>query len=272
MSTPPSSFAWRRVSAQLACPAARSASTARRPSSPASEPGRGRRDPVGPERVEGPVLEEDVDRLTERRGAGGQHGRRLQLVIGPGEEDEVQGLIHTVFTSELKGSGGGNGRVARSAGDRAALAGHRPRRVRRRSRTARITPQATMTSGSAKPVADLATIALRLDDAGPAEHRQVLRDVRLARTDGTGQPADFDRSRRKCMEDLEASGAGERLEDLGLEDCDLVHGPTIDICAGADECRRAPRRVPRATSARRRGSPWILGRCHLARPSWVALP
>ncbi len=59
-------------------------------------------DPIGPECVEGPVLEKDVDRLAECRGAGGQHGCRLQPVIGPGEEDQVQWLIHQKVTSEVR--------------------------------------------------------------------------------------------------------------------------------------------------------------------------
>ena len=96
--------------------------------------------------------------------------------------------------------------------------------------------QATMTSGIRQPVPDLAALAFRLDDAGGSEYREVLRDVRLARADGRGQTADLDRAAGERVEDLEASRARERLEDLGLEDRDLVHGSTIDICADADEC------------------------------------
>ena len=74
--------------AQLACPAAASASTAARPSGPASgaRSRASRRDPFGTERVERPVLEKDVDRPAERRRAGGQDRGCLQLVVGAGEE------------------------------------------------------------------------------------------------------------------------------------------------------------------------------------------
>ena len=68
---------------------------------------------------------------------------------------------------------------------------------------------------------------------------EVLRDVRLGRPDRLGQAADLDRTAGEHMQDLEPSRTGERLEDLGLEDRDLVHALTIDICAGADECRPA---------------------------------
>jgi hypothetical protein len=39
-------------------------------------------DAIGAEGIERPVLEEDVDRSPESGGAGGQHGGRLQPVIG----------------------------------------------------------------------------------------------------------------------------------------------------------------------------------------------
>ena len=97
MSTPPRSLAWRRVSAQRAWPAARRCVDGR----PTRGAGLGREavvaaDPVGAERIERPVLEEDVDRLAERGGAGGQDRRGLELVVGAGEEDQVQGFVHGV--------------------------------------------------------------------------------------------------------------------------------------------------------------------------------
>ena len=95
MSTPPSSLAWRSVSAQLACRRARRRSTRRAALGARlrGEPVVGL-DPVGPECVERPVLEEHVDGLAERRSAGGQDRGGLELVVGPGEEDQVQGLVH----------------------------------------------------------------------------------------------------------------------------------------------------------------------------------
>jgi hypothetical protein len=49
---------------------------------------------VEPEGVERPVLEEDVDRPADRRSAGDQDGRGVQLVIGAGEESDGEGLVH----------------------------------------------------------------------------------------------------------------------------------------------------------------------------------
>ena len=146
MSTPPSSLAWRSVSAQLAWPAARSPSTA----AAALGAGLGGEavvggDPVGPEGVERPVLQEDVDGLAERGRAGGQDGGGLELVVGPGEEDQVQGFVHR--RSPRCDMGMLRGAVSRSG---MAPAASSPRRARRRSSTPRIRPQATMTSGSAK--------------------------------------------------------------------------------------------------------------------------
>lgn len=67
----------------------------------------------------------------------------------------------------------------------------------------------------------------------------MLGDIRLRGADGDGQVADLDRAAGEHVQDLEPSRTGKGLEDLGLEDRDLVHGLTIDICAGADECRSA---------------------------------
>ena len=148
MSTSPSSLAWRSVSAQVAWPAAARASTAARPAAPASGASPWSAvDPVRPERVERPVLQEDVDRLAERGGAGGQDRGGLQLVVRAGEEDQVQGLIHG-------GSPRGDGAwerpsvAMRRGGDGSVVMDRPARRRRRRSRTPRMMPQATMTSGS----------------------------------------------------------------------------------------------------------------------------
>ena len=53
-------------------------------------------DPVGPEGVERPVLEEDVDRPAHRRGAGRERGRGVELVGGAREEDEGEAVVHRV--------------------------------------------------------------------------------------------------------------------------------------------------------------------------------
>ena len=96
MSTPPSSLAWRRVSAQARLPRrGRGRRRGARPSAPASGASAVvAGDAVRPEGVERPVLEEDVDGLPERRGAGRQDGRGLEPVVGPGEEDQVQRIVH----------------------------------------------------------------------------------------------------------------------------------------------------------------------------------
>jgi hypothetical protein len=58
------------------------------------------------------------------------------------------------------------------------------------------------------------------------------------------------------MEDLEASRACERPEDVGLEDRDLIHGLTIEICALADECRAAPFEGDRGHITTAPSPPW----------------
>ena len=62
----------------------------------------------------------------------------------------------------------------------------------------------------------------------------MLRDVRLAEPELGGEPAHLPRPVGESVQDLEPPRAGEGLEDLGLEDRDLVHAPSIDrmrICA-----------------------------------------
>src|SRR5206468_5343468 len=107
-----------------------------------------------PERRQRPVLQEDIDRLAQCRGAGRQHGGGLQLVVGSGEENQVQGLVHGGYLV-AEGLAGGNRRAglwtggATVTGRVAAVAATAPRRSRWRSRTPRMIPQATITSGSA---------------------------------------------------------------------------------------------------------------------------
>ena len=240
MSTPPSSLAWRRVSAQLAWPACRSASTAARPAAPASgaRPW-SRADPVGAERIERPVLEEDVDRLAEGRGAGGQDRGGLQLVVGPGEEDQVQGLVHDGHLEAAM-----RGETAPTAIADSAAGGSRSHAADDLAETR----QASLEDGAhepaghhdvrvGEPVADLTPVALGLDDAGAA--RSTARCCEtfgwLAPIASASRPTSIG-PRGERVEDLEPARTGQRLEDLRLEDRDLVHDPTIDICADADEC------------------------------------
>src|SRR5438552_2575786 len=44
--------------------------------------------------IERPVLQEDVDRLAERGRPCGEDCGGLELVVGPGKEDQVQRFIH----------------------------------------------------------------------------------------------------------------------------------------------------------------------------------
>ena len=53
---------------------------------------------VGPEGVERPVLEQDVDRSAHRGGARGEGRRGVQLVGGAGEQDEGEAVAHRVVT------------------------------------------------------------------------------------------------------------------------------------------------------------------------------
>ena len=124
MSTTPRSLAWRSVSAQLAWPASRERVDRGAALGPASGARPWSRvDAVGPERVERPVLQEDVHRLAERGGAGGEDRGGLQLVVGAGEEDQVEGFVHG---GHLVGAGGERrgrgwgwvlGRVRRQGGE-----------------------------------------------------------------------------------------------------------------------------------------------------------
>src|SRR5581483_1091754 len=49
-------------------------------------------DPVRPKRVERPVLQKHIHLASHGRGAGGQNRRRVQLVVGPGEQDQGERL------------------------------------------------------------------------------------------------------------------------------------------------------------------------------------
>src|ERR1035437_1551825 len=51
-------------------------------------------DPIGPEGIQRPILQEDLDRPAERSGARGQYCGRLQLVVGTGEENDRDGFVH----------------------------------------------------------------------------------------------------------------------------------------------------------------------------------
>src|SRR5205085_8191815 len=51
-------------------------------------------DPSASERVERPVLQEDIHRSPERGGACGQNRGGLELVVRSGEQHEVERLTH----------------------------------------------------------------------------------------------------------------------------------------------------------------------------------
>src|SRR5690349_12534750 len=91
--------------------------------------------------------------------------------------------------------------------------------------------------GVGQSVADLPAVALGVDEAGGAEDREVLRDVRLTGADLIREPADLPRPVSQAVEDLEPAWAGDDLEDVGLEEGDLVHATSIATCASAHECR-----------------------------------
>ena len=88
-----------------------------------------------------------------------------------------------------------------------------------------------MTSGIGQPVSDLAAFPLGVHQASGPQDRQVLGDVGLAGADLLRQATDLDRAGRQRMQDLEPAWIGERLQDVGLQDRDLIHAPTIAICA-----------------------------------------
>ena len=66
------------------------------------------------------------------------------------------------------------------------------------------------------------------------QDREVLRDVGLAEAQIRGEPADDHRAVRQGVEDLEAHGVREGLEDRGLESRDLVHGRSIERRLGQE--------------------------------------
>jgi hypothetical protein len=92
-------------------------------------------DPLVAERVQGPVLEEDVHRPPEGGGAGGQHRGGLELVVRAGEQHEVERFGHGWTPWFATGADA----VARPAS----------RSILRRS-TPRMSSQARSTSGSAR--------------------------------------------------------------------------------------------------------------------------
>ena len=75
-----------------------------------------------------------------------------------------------------------------------------------------MTSQATITSGSARPVANLAPVPVGLDEPCGAQDRQVLRGVRLARAELGREAADLERAVREPVEDLEPAWAREDLQ------------------------------------------------------------
>ena len=85
-----------------------------------------------------------------------------------------------------------------------------------------------------EPVADLSTVALRLDHPGGSHDREVLRDIRLAGPELGREAPHLERPGGESVQDLEPSGTGQDLEDFGLEDRDLVHGRSgrrMHMCA-----------------------------------------
>ena len=227
MSTDPRSLACRSVSAHGAWPAAR----ARRPPLARRHrpraPGRGPDRSVGAERVERPVLQEDVDRLAQRGGTGGQDRGSLELVVRAGEEDQVQGLVHRVTSCAMRSPRTVGGAATGLVSDSCA------RRRSRRSRTPRMMLAGDDHVRVGQPVADLTTLPVGIDQARCPQHGEVLRDVGLADAEHLGQAADFAWPGGESVQDLQPSWAGERPQDLGLEDRDLVHDPSIDTCASA---------------------------------------
>ncbi len=229
MSTSPSSLAARSVSVQLSLAGLRGGVDG----GPACLPRFGRqavvgRDPIGPEGVERPVLEEDLDRPPQCGGTGREDGGGLELVVGAGEEHDRDGFVHAGVLSWLSGWAAGR----RAACGRSAARGDDfGRRASGGGRDARETAHedaAHRFAGAddlrvAQPIADLAAVALRLDDARGAHQRQMLGDVRLADAHFLGQPADLAGTVGEEVDDLQPPRVRERLQDFRLELVDLVH-------------------------------------------------
>ena len=65
-------------------------------------------------------------------------------------------------------------------------------------------------------VANPASLAPGLHEAGGPEDREGLGAIGLRDPETLGEPSDLGRLIREPMEDLEPARAGQRLEDLGL--------------------------------------------------------
>ena len=106
-------------------------------------------------------------------------------------------------------------------------------------------------------VADLATVTLGIDEARSRAGRARCWEALgwLIRSSAARRPTSHGPF-GEPVQDLEPARVGERPEHLGLERMDLVHGPSIDLCARAHECRGSPfgsRSAPREPALQPRG-------------------
>src|SRR6478672_11370755 len=214
MSTPPSSLAWRSVSAQLAWPAARRPSTATRPSAPASG-----------------ARPWSCSIRSARKASSAQYWRNrftgLPRAAAPAVRTAAACSLSSVPEKSTTFSGSPMSSPRRRKDHGAGLAGrhrgHASESCQAPLEDLAHHPARDHHVGVAKPIADLTTVPFSVDDARGAEDGEVLRDVRLARADMGGQTSDLDRTVRECVKDLEPSRVGEGLQDLGLQDRDLIH-------------------------------------------------
>ena len=90
--------------------------------------------------------------------------------------------------------------------------------------------QARRLSGSTRWYCTSRPFRTSLDEAGPAQDREVLGHVRLAHAHVFRQPPDLARALvRKAIDDFESPRVGQRLEDLGLQREDLIHREHYEV-------------------------------------------
>src|SRR4029079_14026368 len=202
MSTPPSSLAWRIVSAQLACPAARRPSTATRPSAPASGARPWSRSIRSP-----------------RKASSAQYWRNrftgLPSAAAPAVRTAAACSLSSVPEKSTTFSGSSMSSPRRRKDRVAGLAG-RHRGHQSESCEAPLEDLAHHPARDhhvrvAEPIADLTTVPFRVDDPRGAKDGEVLRDVRLARADMRGQTAHPHSTQRGGGEEPEPFRAGGGL-------------------------------------------------------------
>ncbi len=167
------------------------------------------------ERVERPVLEQDVDRPVHRRGAGRERGGGVQLVGRTGEQDDVERRVaHRVVTcvAEWVGResvlGRGEGAQRGQAPD-----DHAPHEV-----------AGGEDLGVGEAVADRSSVASGVHQAGGSHGGKVLGDRGLREIQRERQLPHLHRVLTQEVHDPQPVRPGERPDESDLDQIDLGDG------------------------------------------------